>query len=369
MKSPLKHIHALSLMALLLWGCAAEPEEPMRDDKLTPPFNVSMLREIKGARDDGSFKCPAPPEAMQDLKFTSIYGGKSANSSVVDEESQQAYKEKTVPIRKFEERLALLANRYVRSNPARTETAQCALSWLKSWAQQDALMGDANNTGEFVRKWTLASASVAYIQIRDEKSLSKDDKKIVRKWLHKVAKQVVIDFSKHADKKSRLNNHLYWAAWGVAMAGVATNDATLFDWGIEKARVGIAQITKEGTLPLEVDRGRMAYNYHVYAAIPLFMLANAGFKNGVDLYAENDKALERLAGVILKNAENGAPDFERLTGEKQVTERAVTSNNMSWLEAWYAHSQSPAAKPWIDKFRPLYQTRIGGDATLLYAKD
>ena len=95
------------------------------------------------------------------------------------------------------------------------------------------------------------------------------------------------------------------------------------------------------------------------------MTASLAQKNGVDLFKENDKALKRLARVLIENLEN-QEYFENLTGEKQNLERTITSSNLSWLEPYYNDSGDPEALKWLEKFRPVKHSRVGGDATLLY---
>jgi poly(beta-D-mannuronate) lyase len=333
---------------------------------LKPPFDISAIRTSVGKKDTAAFECAKPPKAMKDLEFESIYSNLSANSSIVDLEAQAAYREKTAPISRFENQITTMANRYIQSNPPRPEIAACTLDWLKRWAKQNALLGHANATGEQVRKWTLASASLAYLQIKDEKSLNKEDKKIVRQWLRKVSAHVVKDFSEDTDRMSRRNNHLYWAAWSVAVTSVALDDQRSFNWAMNQARIGIAQISAEGTLPLEIARGRKALNYHVYAATPLFLLAEVGLANGINLYAENEGGLHQLADLIMRSADDPS-FFEQMTGEKQDMERTVTSTSMGWIEAYNKHYPSEKTEYWIKKLRPFHHSRAGGNTTLLYS--
>jgi poly(beta-D-mannuronate) lyase len=56
----------------------------------------------------------------------------------------------------------------------------------------------------------------------------------------------------------------------------------------------VAQITPEGTLPLEMARRSLALHYHLFAAAPLVTIAELAAANGVDLYAVDHHALARL---------------------------------------------------------------------------
>jgi poly(beta-D-mannuronate) lyase len=147
---------------------------------------------------------------------------------------------------------------------------------------------------------------------------------------------------------------------------MATGDDKMFGWAMERAKFGIDQIQPDGTLPLELARGQKAYLYHLFAAMPLFMLANAGEKNGVDLFAENDQGLKRLANLNLDSL-NDQSYFEKLTGKKQDMSRVATPSDMGWLEIYARHYNDPRAAAALDKLRPVKHSRMGGNITLLYA--
>ena len=58
-----------------------------------------------------------------------------------------------------------------------------------------------------------------------------------------------------------------------------------FDWAMAAYDNGVNQIRPDGTLPLEMARGRRAFHYHLYALAPLVLLAEFGEANQLDLYA------------------------------------------------------------------------------------
>ncbi len=365
-----KYKALIGLSAITLTACDEAEKKPPAPaaNTLTAPFDVFTIREQDGKLDAGKFTCKDTPTPMRDLFFESMYDDDSKNASVVDPEAHKKYLENTKSIKDLESGLTRTANRYLLSKPPRTDIAECVLRWLDEWAAEDALLGKSNHMGDFVRKWALSSIALGYIQIRDETGLDAKEKKQAEDWIRRLTKRVIDDFSTRTDKNSRNNNHMYWAAWGVTAAGIALNDRTFFDWGVERAREGITDIAADGTLPLEMARGPKAYNYHHYAAIPLFMIAHAAEKNGVDLYAENNQGLKRLARVLLENIEEPAY-FEQKTGEKQNLERTVTRSNLSWLEPYYDHYHDPVALKWLTTFRPVKHSRVGGDATILYGSN
>ncbi len=333
---------------------------------LVPPFDVEAIRLKMGKPLKRKFFCKLPPAPMKNLHMESMYDKKDGTFSVIDPKAYAVYKKACKPASVFEIGLASMANRYVLSDPPRIDIAACTLDWLVTWARGDALLGDVNKNGEYTRKWLLGSISSVWMQIRDEPSLDQDKRKVVINWIRKVAKAAKADFSRDGHLKSRRNNHLYWAAWGVGAAGMAIDDASFFNWAIDKARSGIDDIQPDGTLPLELARGQRAYLYHLFSAMPLFMLANAAEKNGIDLFQRNDSALRRLAELCLENI--GQPDtFHQMTGKVQDMTRTETSSNLGWVEIYRQHYQDLRADAVLQKFRPMKTSRSGGNVTLLYS--
>ena len=352
---------------LLLSGCHGEPQPRKIHYDLKPPFNVTAIRADLKKHYTKTFRCERPPKPMKDLFFESMYEKSSKNASVVDPVAYKKYKQDIKPLTTLETGLSTTANKYVESNPPRSEIAECVTSWMSVWADAHGMMGKDNHTGEFLRKWILASVSMAYVQVRDDPYISPDTHKNIETWIRHLSERVMDDFSKHPDIKSRNNNHMYWAAWGVMAAGIALDDRKMFDWGLYEAKVGIFQIEKDGTLPLEVARGQKAFNYHQFAAIPLFMMAETAYANGINLYDMNDQGLKRLARLILNNVDDQSY-FVKLTGKKQDMHRAITSSNLVWLEIYRRHYDDLDADRLLAKFRPVKHSRVGGDATLLYGK-
>lgn len=348
-----------------LTGCERDIPTPARSYTLTPPFDVAALRAAEGRRDLKDFECKDSPKPQADLFFESMYDEASENSSIVDPDAHQRYRDKTKSIRALESGLGRMANRYILSNPPEPVIARCVMRWLVDWSKEDALLGQSNHMGDFVRKWALTSIALAYIQVRDEPRIAEKDHDRVKLWIATLANRVIADFSTRTDKKSRNNNHMYWAAWGVTAAGIALDDPLIFNWGLDRGSEGIADIQADGSLPLELARGPKAFMYHNYAAIPLFMMANTAKKNGRDLYAENNKGLARLARLILANIDD-QHFFVEKTGEVQNIERAVTRSNLTWLEPYFVETHDANALPYLVGYRPLKHSRVGGDATLLY---
>jgi poly(beta-D-mannuronate) lyase len=178
----------------------------------------------------------------------------------------------------------------------------------------------------------------------------------------------VVNFMDQNHEVSGRNNHRYWAGLAATAAGIATDDKRLANWGIESARIGLSQITLEGTLPLEISRGKRARDYHIYAAEPLVATAELARSRGVDLYAENNGTLRRLVDRVVASLDDPS-FFEKATGTKQEAfsgDGTVPPNRIAWLEIYQSRFPSPSIEAVIASRRPLASSGLGGDLTLLF---
>lgn len=365
-----KTLTILSLMSFLIQCYPVTPSQG-KAIPLRAPFDVTKIRATKGAADTDMFRCQRPPSAVEDLQFTSIYKKNNKSRSIVDPDLQAEYKEAMRPLSRYENTLAKMANRYVRSNPPRTDIAACVLVWLDSWAREDALLGDVNRVGEFVRKWSLASLASVWLQVRNEPALDSHRRKRVERWLKTIAQTVVADYTKKPDSASRRNNHIIWAAWSVAAVGVALNDRALFDWAMERTSGAIDDIMADGTMPLEIERKNRALLYHAFAAVPLVMLAETGAVNGVDLYGARGGIVHKFIARTLDGLDD--PDyFERVTGVRQDPVDASTPGKNTWLpvyESRFGIQKSKTRLRLADQrpdHVPPFLRRTGGDMDLLF---
>lgn len=336
---------------------------PAKADSLKSPFDVEARRELRG-QPAGFFSCATPPKGSKDLEFSGYYADRGSGSSVVDKAVEAEYRAATKNIDKFQADLTAMADRYVASKPADPKFAVCALDWLANWAADEAMLGRANDQGGYVRKWGLAPVSASYLKIRGEPSLDAAKKQAVETWIKRYANIVYRDYDPE-QKESRRNNHAYWAAWSVGLASIVLDDKKLFDWSMDKARLGLRQVTAEGILPLELGRKSRAYHYHVFAAAPLVMVAELGAANGVDLYKERDGALKRLVELVLRTFDDDS-FFAQKTGVKQDRSGSSKQGNFTWLEPYYNRTGDPMAARLLAKFRPMRETRTGGDLTMLF---
>ncbi|WP_162150311.1 alginate lyase family protein [Asticcacaulis sp. AC460] len=334
---------------------------------LVSPFDVAAARSLRG-EPATDLDCDKAPKPVTVLDHESKYKP-GTNSSVEDSDREEDYQEKLKEVSGFYNPLTRISDRYVRSQPRASEIAQCALHWLSGWAQAGALEKGVTEQGRMVQAWALASLAGSYLKIRSDPYLSPSANREVLDWLGRLNGLVIANFDSRQDKKSRSNNHRYWANWAVCATAIAQDDAESFAWakaGFERA---CAQVEPDGVLPLEMERRRKALHYHNFALGPLVLHAEALIANGqADAYGLNDGAVKRLAGFVVSGLRDPAIFAER-AGEKQDLDGTLKETQLAWMEPYYARFKDESLTLWMKDYRPLVAHRLGGDLTLLFGAE
>jgi poly(beta-D-mannuronate) lyase len=257
-----------------------------------------------------------------------------------------------------------MADRFVRGQPADGAPAHCALAWLDAWARAGALLGQATMQGGFERKWALAGLALAWLELRQAPGLDPAASARVVHWFGALATAMQPAYENQRSTSAR-NNHAYWAGLAAVATAIATDDRALFDWGIARARLGIAQIAADGTLPLEMARRSKALQYHLFSLAPLVMTAELAAANGVDLYA--DGALHRLARRTLDGVADPAFFVARTGAAQDFTGGGALGRwHLAWIEPYFARFPAERRDDLLARFRPLANSWLGGDTTVTY---
>jgi poly(beta-D-mannuronate) lyase len=323
--------------------------------------------ETDNVRAKPKYECETPGAPLITLDTQSKYKQDDTHRAAIDEEAEEAYSEAVEPLRIYGRNLVKVSNAYVKSNPKNTAAAACALTWLDTWASANAMTEMRSKQAQFNLGQALGGFALAYLQVRNAPGLADEPKRRVEAWLRTLGRQVMAFMDQNTATSSR-NNHRYWAGLSATAAGVAANDKPLIRWGIDSARIGLAQITPEGILPLELARGKRARDYHIFAAEPLVATAELARSQGVDLYAEHGGALQRLVGRVL-GALDDPSFFEKATGAKQEPypgDGTIPASRIAWLEIYQSRRPSPEAEAVLSEKRPTGSSEIGGNTTLLF---
>ncbi|MGF9758728.1 alginate lyase family protein [Microvirga sp. 0TCS3.31] len=352
---------SVRLTVVLLALLQAAPGHAQGVGYLVPSFGKD------NGQAEPEYECEAPVPPVITLETQSKYKQNDTSRATIDEAANEDYVKTLVPLRAYAKGLVKISNDYVRSSPKNPAAAVCALAWLEQWASANAMTDMRSKQALFNLSQTLGGFALAYLQIRNAPDLPEEQKKRVESWLRTLGRQVVNSKDNNLEVSGR-NNHRYWAGLAAAASGIAAGDEHLVEWGMDSARIGLSQITPEGTLPLEISRGKRARDYHIYAAEPLVATAELARSRGVDFYAENNGALKRLVDRVVASLDDPA-FFEKTSGAKQEPfpdNGTVPANRIAWLEIYQSRFPSPRIEAVLAPRRPLASSGLGGDLTLLF---
>ena len=274
-----------------------------------------------------SHACDAPPPALSNIDANSYYSDQ--HHSVIDPVLRARNIANTKPIEDFLSQVARDANQ---------GDAACALTWLNSWAGQQAMLGKiSSEQAYYVRKWTLGGLALNYARIRQQATPAQ--RAAIESWFKALADATIA----HADaKKGSRNNHYYWEGLAVTAAGGVTGDARYLDWGRKVFEHAMGQMAADGALPAEMERAGKALHYQVYAATPLVMIASI-----LDLH---DARLDTLVAFTVASSADPS-GIARRTG---VEQEPVGSREVTIVYNRHEGKPPPPAG------KALWQPRLGG---------
>jgi len=335
----------LLFLASLVVSCAGIAFPPkFEGGDLKSLFRVEEQRAIFGAKIE-NFSCPAPPDPVRDLQIADFYG----NPGKYGMDTQQ--------LRFYQAKTTSMSDEFVRSRPANPEIADCVLEWLDSWAKTGALLGSRTQQGRYEQQWALVSIAAAYLKVRDSQGLDVSKKARVEAWIVKLVEAMLTHYSMNPQREDSSNNHRYWAGLGTVLAGIASNNKKMFNWGLDAFATGVNQIWGDGILPLEDRRGNKALHYHNFALEPLILIAEAAAANGMDLYSFREGAIHKLVKRVLDGLDGN--------GDLGRGQDAVSKRDFIWMEPYYKRFKDPRLVPYLERYRPLSNIRFA-DTTLLF---
>ena len=329
---------------------------------IRPPF---ALREPSPL--SGNAPCATPPKPLIELAVASKYGNSGSERDSVSPEAEAQARVQLSPLREFSDEVVRMANRYAKSGDS--SEAACALAWLDSWSQANALTQMKDHNAWFEQGAAIAGLGFAAAQISP--AVATDPRyHRVAEWLRKAIGAGMQYFDSTRQLQGSRNNHLYWAALGAAATAVAANDRHLLDWAMDQYKAGVCSATPEGGLPLELARGSKALDYHFFALEPLVSIAAVADANGIPAFDECNGAIHRIVKFALDGLADPAR-IEKLAGKKQdaYPNGMPSKAHLAWMEM-YAR-RFPGKAPMEAKIlalRPLAATNLGGDQTLLYRR-
>jgi len=309
---------------------------------------------------DLAYSRSVPQPLPKDITANSYYS--DPKHSVVDQARYDAYNAAEKPFRDTMQAAETAADKFQATGSR--AAADYLLRILTQDAQAAAMTGKmSSNQAYYVQNWTLSALAITWLKVRQANPGSREDRQAVADWLKQVAGSVMGYFDRGRAKGSgdSQNNHYAWAGLSVMAAGVAADDRTLFDWGVAAYDDGVSRIQPDGTLPLEMARGRRALHYHLFALAPLVTIAEFGAANGLDLYKRNDGALARLVDRSVSGLEDNRY-FAEKSGVAQDTpaEGGVKGSGVTFLTPYQHRFPNPALTRLLQTISPKPNLYLGG---------
>jgi poly(beta-D-mannuronate) lyase len=336
-------VRVSALVSAFMLGCIGSAHATLRS-----PWESYTVRATHVP-----YACPAIVPLSPNLTTNGFYS--DGKGSIVDPAKMAAYARTSGPHKKLGQEIVDAAD-FWRSTGSR-QAAVCAMRHMEAAAREGVLTGRmSSRQAYYVQGWVIGAIAISWLKLQGSGVEKPESRKLVLPWLVQAVGQTQEFYaSRHAK-----NNHLYWAGVEVAAAGIADNNRKLLDWGISAYRTGIDQIQPDGSLPLEMRRGRRALHYHLYALSPLVYLADFGAVNGLDLFAERDHALARLERLCVQGLYNNQ-FFVKATGIPQDTPYgAPAAEQISWGAIWEERFPDPRLAALLRQATSLSYMYLGG---------
>lgn len=322
----------------------------MRIQSAAALFCTALLlapRAMSAERD-----CPEIPPPVADVTIERFY--EDSAGSVVEPTRLEAHKAQMAPFVEFVGTVTKLADRAHQQRSSPLDTAQCALSWMATWAKGGAYLGKmSGKQAEYQRKWDLAGTALAYFKLKPYASAA--ERAAIEPWLKRWADAARAFFD---DTSVKRNNHWYWLGLADAGVALATEDDTYWQQAKAIFTGATKDIAADGTLPLELERQGRALYYHVFAVEPLVVLAEISAAKGEDWYSLGDGALHRLVAKTAEGLANPGV-FDKLAGAAQ--QRPVKSG-YGWASLYRARFPNRLK---AEIAQPSNHRWLGGDVLVL----
>lgn len=305
------------------------------------------------------YACPVLNHLSPDLTTDRFYS--DSKSSIIDPEKWKAYVASSGPYKDLGRQIVDAADSY-RATGSR-DAAECAIQHMEGAAKDGVFTGTmSSNQAYYVQGWVIGAIAIAYLKVRGSGLVHRDQQHEILLWMMKVVQQTKNYYDTRRQRKTgdSINNHLYWAAVEISAAGIAANNRPLFNWGMDAYLAGVAEIQPNGSLPLEMKRGQRALHYHLFAAAPLVYLAEFGEDNGLNLYAEHNWALKKLAELSTQGLVDDS-FFLKVTGIAQDTPKGPpTAEQISWAKIYAARFPDPIISKLLAQAPSLSYMYLGG---------
>ncbi len=322
-------------------------------EKLRSPWDGRKVEQTGVA-----YACPAPTPFTSTLEIGSYYT--DSHASVIDQQKLAAFQKDSEAPTHLSQATALAADAYLYKGSS--AAAVCVYSLLDAAAKAEAWAGKMPSfQGVYIQNWLLSGVAISHLKVRNSGAGTPAQDADIQRWFGLLAARVREYFDAEVVRlgPDKENNHLYWAGLAVAAAGIADNNPEDFKWGVTAYRMGVEAIQPDGTLIAEMNRGQVAFHYHLYALAPLIILAELGEANGLDLYAEENSAIQRLVKFCTAALEDPTI-LQKRTGIEQIVTVPYNGSDIGWAVPYVRRFPNPQLSALIAKAPWVRYTTWGG---------
>ncbi|QBF30871.1 alginate lyase family protein [Thalassococcus sp. S3] len=312
-------------------------------------------------------ECAPGHQPVFSLDYGSRYKADSETRSDLDEQANAEVDEALGPVDDFIRDLAHSARGLYDAEGDPQQTADCLLDHMAVWAEAGALRDLRSHTSNL----TIGSRLAGFGLILDQAlPMARDAKKAeaIKSWLYDLARRQMVFWEEDAHDGSRQGNLRAWAALAVNVAGDLNEDPIMQGWSAWSMRYILCKASPDGSLPQEMTRGAFAYHYQLHAIAPLVVTSARLARQGQPMMSECDHALARIVRFAIDDMQTGAATAA-IAGEVQNYfdgSRELKPFNFAWLEAYLTLDADPAIAQLANDMRPLRNSKLGGDQTLMW---
>lgn len=310
------------------------------------------------------FQCKQYGGLPSQVKSVRFYA--DDKSSIVDKKLYARFVELRKPIDEEEDFLARANTALILSNAVQKEGIRaCILEHLVAIARDNAFIDTEDAQSGGVVRLSSVTPLISYLLLRDSGYIPEAENVNMKIWISKLVERLRV-----LQGKVTFNNNIDdWTAAALSLGAVALGRRDILDEAVHAVERRSSNITADGVLPREVERGVMAVDYSLFATQALSVTIAVAQANGIDIWeSEYGRSLLRMMKRMLEAIEN--PDsFKAYANTPNALDGShFDRQSMGWLQIYYEHTRDPAALSVICARRPLYSWRTGGDWVVLFGR-
>lgn len=314
--------------------------------------------------------CPAAPEPVITLDYGSRYTDDSASRSEIDPKADADADAALKPIDDFLRDLTETANTVFDDATDKAATSDCLMAEMATWARAGALSDLQSSTANLTIGARISGFSLVLLQILPH-ATNKADTEEVKTWLAGLVRKQMEFWEEDAPVGARQGNLRAWSAMGASAMAQILDDPYMRAWAAWSINYILCKANPDGSLPQEMSREQYALKYQLHAIAPLVVSSLLLQRQGYDLQAVCDNALDRVVGFAVDDLRTGDAT-KAITGQTQTffdgTDE-LKSFHLAWIEPYLvlgAGKNRKKLEALAEEYRPLNYSKIGGKQAVIW---